>query len=158
MNKKNWPIIVGIAQFTQDKNSTQPLDPLNLIVKACQTAIINTGIDNLQEYIDTLYLSTISSWIYKDFISKISDILTLKLKQRFIAPISGNVPQMLVNKAAKAIALGRSKIVLIAGGEAEYSKYRYRKGKITLDWPKQPPRTVDQAQKAINYYFSAFEI
>ncbi|MFX1411006.1 MAG: hypothetical protein ACFFA6_11690, partial [Promethearchaeota archaeon] len=158
MNKKNWPIIVGIAQFTQDKNSAQPLDPLNLIVKACEDAIINTGIDNLQDYIDTLYLSTISSWIYEESISKLSDILALKPKQRFIAPISGNVPQMLVNKAARAISLGKNKIVLITGGEAAYSKYRFRKGKITLDWPKQPPRTVDQAQKAVNYYFSTFEI
>lgn len=157
MSKKNIPIIVGVAQNTQDKDVIQPLDPLNLIAEECQNALIDTGVEDLRDFIDTLYMSTISSWIYKDSLGKLSEILNLSLKDKFKAPISGNVPQMLINKAAKAIALGKSKAVLIAGGEASYSKYRAKKGEIKLEWPEQPQKAINKAHKAISFYFSTFE-
>lgn len=157
MSKKNIPIIVGVAQNTQDKNAVRPLDPLNLIAEECQNALNDTGVEDLRDIIDTIYMSTISSWNYEDSMCKLSDILDLSPKHKFKAPISGNVPQMLVNKAAKAIASDISKAVLIAGGEASYSKYRGKKGEIELDWPKPPPKAVNKAHKAITFYFSMFE-
>lgn len=157
MSNRNIPIIIGVAQKTQDKYVIQPLDPLNFIAKVCQEAINDTGIEDLRELIDTLYMSTISSWIYEDCLGKLSEILDLSPKHKFKAPISGSVPQMLVNKASKALASGVSKGVLIAGGEASYSKYRLKKDEIKIDWPKPPPRAVNEARKAITYYFSMFE-
>lgn len=157
MSKKNIPIIIGVAQNTQDKNAVRSIDPLNLIAEECQNALIDTGVEDLRDFIDTIYMSTISSWIYEDSLGELSDILHITPKHKFKAPISGNVPQVLVNKAAKAIASGMSKTVLIAGGEASYSKYRFKKGEITLDWPKPPPRAVNEAHKAITFYFSMFE-
>jgi acetyl-CoA C-acetyltransferase len=157
MSKKEIPIIVGVAQNTQDKNAIQPLDPLNLIAKECQNALIDTGVEDLRDFIDTIYMSTISSWIYQDSLGKLSEILDLSPKNKFKAPISGNVPQMLINKAAKAISLRMSKAVLIAGGEASYSKYRAEKGEIKLNWSEQPQRAINEAQKAISFYFSTFE-
>jgi acetyl-CoA C-acetyltransferase len=157
MYYKNIPVIVGAAQITQKKDVDAPLDPLNLIAKTSQKALNKSKLENLRQIIDTIYMSTISSWIYEDPPNKLSKLLGIEPHKKFIAPISGNSPQLLVNKAVKAIFKGESKIVLIAGGEASYSRYRAKKGRITLDWPKPPPKAINKARKAIIYYLSQFE-
>ena len=153
----NTPVIIGAAQIKQRKDVDQPLDPLTLVAKACQKAIAMSGVDGLRDIIDTLYMSTISSWIYEDTSEKLSSLLGIKPVQKYIAPISGNTPQLLVNKAARAISLKKNKVILIAGGEASYSRYRASKGKITLDWPKIPTVAANKANKAIIFYLSKFE-
>ncbi|MFX0040495.1 MAG: hypothetical protein ACFFCY_03970 [Promethearchaeota archaeon] len=157
MHDKNIPVIVGAGQITQKKNIDIPLDPLSLIVQACQNAINMSNVKNLRNMIDTIFMSTISSWIYDDPPTRLSTLLDIKPTKKYSAPISGNMPQFLVNKAAKAISLGESKAVLIAGGEASYSKYRSKKGQITLNWPKIPPGAINEARKAVIYYLSQFE-
>ncbi|MFX1595118.1 MAG: hypothetical protein ACFFBK_03550 [Promethearchaeota archaeon] len=157
MNHYNTPMIVGAAQITQQKDVASPLDPLTLIVNTSQKAFAMPEIDDLPTIIDTIYMSTIASWIYEDPISKLSNILGIKPLHKFIAPISGNTPQLLVNKAARAISLGESKAILIAGGEAAYSKYREKRGEIRLNWPKPPIRAINESRKAIVFYLSQFE-
>ncbi len=157
MDLNNTPVIIGVAQITQQRDVKSPLDPLNLIAKACKNAFVRTGVYNLQEKIDVLYMSTISSWIYEDAPKELSQLLKIKPVQLYTAPISGNTPQLLVNKAAKTISLGESKLILIAGGEASYSRYRAKKDKVTLDWPPPPPEAADKARKAIIFYLSNFE-
>ncbi|MFX1571034.1 MAG: hypothetical protein ACFFCV_22065 [Promethearchaeota archaeon] len=157
MNSDNTPVIIGAAQITQHKDIDNPLDPLNLIAKVCKNVILKLGKENLQNIIDTIYMSTISSWVYGDPPEKLSRLLEITPQQYFIAPISGNTPQLLINKAAKAISSGESNCILITGGEASYSKYRANKNKISLEWPKPPPGAVDKARKAIIYYLSEFE-
>jgi acetyl-CoA C-acetyltransferase len=151
------PVIVGAAQVTQNKDVNIPLDPLKLIAKACNNALSNSGVKGLRSVIDTLYMSTISSWIYDNVPSKLSILLNIKPSQKVTAPISGNMPQLLVNKAATAISLGESNVILITGGEAAYSKYRADRGEISLNWPKPPLKAVNEAKKAIVFYLSEFE-
>jgi acetyl-CoA C-acetyltransferase len=157
MQHKRIPVIVGAAQITQNKEVKTRLDPLNLIAKACLKAIEMSNVEELRDKIDTIYMSTISSWIYEDPPEAIGKLLDIKTYKNYIAPISGNIPQLLVNKAAKAISLGESKAILIAGGEASYSRYRAKKDKTNLEWPKPPPEAVDKARKAIIYYLSKLE-
>ena len=157
MYQKNIPVIVGAAQITQQKDVAEPLDPLNLIAVVCRKALSNSGIDGLRNVIDTIHMSTISSWIYEDAPSKLSNLLGIKPTQKYSAPISGSTPQLLINKAAKAISLGESNAILIAGGEASYSRYRANKGEITLDWPRLPPSAINKARKKIDFHLSQFE-
>ncbi|MFW9988447.1 MAG: hypothetical protein ACFFC3_07315 [Candidatus Odinarchaeota archaeon] len=154
----NTPVIIGAAQITQRKDVDQPLDPLTLIANATKKAIAMSGTDELRDAIDTLYMSTISSWSYEDASENLSNILGIKPIQQYTAPISGNVPQLLVNKAAKAISLNKNKVILIAGGEASYSKYRADKEGITLNWPEFPIGAIDKIHEATNFYSSKFEI
>ncbi|MFX0023263.1 MAG: hypothetical protein ACFE9S_13130 [Candidatus Hermodarchaeota archaeon] len=157
MTQKRIPVIVGAAQITQNKEKKVPLDPLNLIAKASLNAIEMSGVDSLKNQIDTIFMSTISSWIYDDPPGFLSRLLNIKISQKYIAPISGNIPQLLVNKASKAIFKGESDVVLLAGGEASYSTYRSKKNEIKLNWPKPPPKAVNEARKAIIFYLSNFE-
>ncbi|MFW9880530.1 MAG: hypothetical protein ACFFG0_46265 [Candidatus Thorarchaeota archaeon] len=157
MHRTNIPVIIASAQCIQKKDVNKPLDPINLITKACNNAIANSCVDGLRDIIDTIYMSTISSWIYEDPPSKLRILLQIDPSHTYVAPISGNIPQLLVNKAAKAISLGESKVILITGGEASYSKYRAKKGRITLNWPKPPSKAINESRKAIIFYLSKFE-
>ncbi len=157
MTQKRIPVIVGAAQITQNKAIKVPLDPLKLIAKASLNAIEMSGVDSLKNQIDTIYMSTISSWIYDNPPELLAKLLNIKISQKYVAPISGNIPQLLVNKASKAISKGESNLVLISGGEASYSTYRSKKKKLSLNWPKPPPKAVNKARKAIIFYLSQFE-
>ncbi|MFX1391626.1 MAG: hypothetical protein ACFE9Z_16295 [Promethearchaeota archaeon] len=157
MAQKNIPVIVGAAQITQNKNVEVPHDPLHLIAQTSLDALKMCGVDSFRPAIDTIYMTTISSWIYEDAPRDLSKILDISPINKYIAPISGNTPQLLVNKASRSIYKGESKVILIAGGEASYSKYRSKKGQTTLHWPKPPPKTVNKAHKAVIFYLSQFE-
>jgi acetyl-CoA C-acetyltransferase len=106
MSKKSYPIIIGAAQYTQPKDTPHPLDPLNLMVKTCQMALDDTGNDDIKQYIDSLYMVNINSWSYKDTPSELSKILDIIPARKVYLPDGGDSPQMLVNRAAKAIASG----------------------------------------------------
>jgi acetyl-CoA C-acetyltransferase len=137
MSHKNWPIIIGAAQFAQPKETQNPLDPLNLIAKASKEALEDTGINNVNEFVDTLYLVYFSSWSYEDAPSELSKLLKINPSFKHFSSSGGNTSQRLLNKAALSISEGKSKMILIAGGEAWNSFTLNRKGKLDLGWPEK---------------------
>ena len=136
MNERTNPIIIGAAQYTQSKDTSQPLDPLNLMVKACQKAIKDTGNDQIRKIIDAIYMVNINSWSYEDAPSELSHIIGIKPLHKVYLPDGGDSPQMLVNRAAKAIDSGKNRAILITGAEAAYS-VRAKKELVTKIWPKR---------------------
>ncbi|MHA1192889.1 MAG: hypothetical protein ACTSP9_11415 [Promethearchaeota archaeon] len=144
MGKKHVPIIVGAAQFTQRKGTPQPLDSLSLMVKTGQNAIENTQTKKIIDFIDAIYMVNISSWSYEDAPGELSKKLNITPKEKIYLPDGGHSPQMLVNRAAKAIASGEHRCVLITGGEAAYSINKLFKGKRPKHWPKkEPPKYIN---------------
>ncbi len=137
MKNSPVPVIVGASQFTQSKNLSDPLDPLNLMLKTSEKAFSETGTDEIKSYIDTIYMVNIRSWSYKDAPGKLSEILNIKPSQKVYLSDGGNTPQMLVNRAVREISSGKCKGILITGAEASYSAYRAKKGKIKLNWPEK---------------------
>ncbi|MFX0070721.1 MAG: acetyl-CoA acetyltransferase [Candidatus Hermodarchaeota archaeon] len=137
MSKKIHPIVIGVAQYTQSKNETKRLDPLSLMVKTCQKAINDTGSNAIKNYIDAIYMVNINSWSYKDAPGELSKLIGISPSQKVYLPDGGDSPQMLVNRAAKAISKGKKKAILITGAEAAYSTYLFKKGKTKLNWPKR---------------------
>jgi len=138
------PVIIGAAQFTQAKNTERPLDPLSLIVKASRDALDDAGTPKLKDFIDCVYVMNLFQWSYRDAPGQLSAALGLKPSQASYLPIGGNTPQLIVNKAARDLALGRCQAVLMTGAEAIYSLRRAMKGDIMLDWPQSaPPDRID---------------
>ncbi|MFW9876898.1 MAG: hypothetical protein ACFFG0_27710 [Candidatus Thorarchaeota archaeon] len=134
---KNCPIIIGATQFTQPKETKNPLDPLKLIAKVSKLAIKDTGIKNLNEYIDTVYVVYFRTWSYEDAPGELSEMLGIKPSNKHYSSAGGNTSQRLINQAALNITEGKSKIILITGGEAWYSTSRARKGEVILNWPNR---------------------
>ena len=137
MSLNNWPIIVGAAQFTQPKGTQDPLDPLNLISKASLQALKDVGINNVNNFVDTLYLVYFSSWSYEDAPSELSEMLKIHPSLKHFSSSGGNTSQRLLNKAAVSISKEESKMILITGGEAWNSFTLNRKGKLDLNWPEK---------------------
>jgi acetyl-CoA C-acetyltransferase len=133
------PVIIGIAQYTQHKGTEQPLDPMGLMVKSSLDALGDTGKSKLKELIDCVYVINLFQWPYRDAPGMLSTRLGINPSQAFYLPIGGNTPQLIVNKAARDLAAGRCKAVLMAGAEAIYSIRRAMKGDIVLDWPESEP-------------------
>jgi len=137
MDNKNNPVIIGAAQFTQRKETPQPLDSLSLMVKTGQRAIEDTHTKNIADFIDAIYMVNISSWSYEDAPGELGKRLNITPKEKVYLPDGGQTPQMLVNRAAKAIASGEHRAVLITGGEAAYSISKRFKGERPEHWPKR---------------------
>ncbi len=145
MENNNIPIIIGAAQFTQRKNSSKLLDPLSLMVKTSLDAIQDTEVENLVDYIDAIYMINISSWSYEDAPGELSSRLDIEPTKKVYLPDGGHSPQMLVNRAAKAITSGKHSCILIAGGEAAYSIFKTFKNQQPQHWPeKKDPEYIEQ--------------
>ena len=136
MNGRTNPIIIGAAQYTQPKETTQPLDPLNLMVKTCRMALKDSGTESIKKYLDTIYMVNVNSWSYEDAPSELSKIIGINPAEKVYLPDGGDSPQMLVNRAARAIESGKSKAILITGAEAAYS-VRAKKKLVSEIWPKR---------------------
>ncbi len=160
MSNKLHPIIVGAAQFTQNKSTLKPLDPLNLMVKACTMALNGVGTTNLKKFIDSVYMININSWSYEDAPEELSKRLCLKPTHKIYLSDGGDSPQMLVNRAAKAITSGKSQAILITGGEAFYFRYKGKKRKLNLNWPqwKAPKCMEGKLWNGINEFANKYKL
>ncbi len=150
MKKTHTPIIVGADQFTQQKETISPQDPVSLMAKTSNNALHNAGNDDLRDLIDMVCVSNIAGWQYRDPSSLLCNILHIKPAKKIYPFIGGNLPQKFVNSAARAIATGECRAVLITGGEAHYSIRRNKKGEIELDWPEQQKPDHIEGDRRLN--------
>jgi acetyl-CoA C-acetyltransferase len=165
MKMSSSPVIIGIAQFTQAKKTERPLDPLGLMVKTSLEALSDAGSSRLKDVIDCVYVMNLFQWSYRDAPGQLSARLGLRPRQASYLPVGGNTPQLLVNKAARDLAAGRCKAVLMTGAEAIYSLRRALKGDIVLDWPESVPpdridgentNGVDKIEELYDLFFPSF--
>jgi len=155
MSKKNIPVIISAVQFTQRKGTSKPLDSLSLMAKTGQEAIKSTGAKNLEAIIDAIYMVNISSWSYGDAPGELGKRLGITPKEKVYLPDGGQTPQMLVNRAAKAVASGEHRAVLVSGGEAAYSINKTFNKERPQHWPeKEDPKYINGK----NWNISAIEI
>ncbi len=144
MRDERTPIIVGAAQYTPPKDQAHPQHPLALMKTAGETAIQDTGAKPIQNKIDALFVVNLFSWSYADVCAELSRLLGIHPKERVYTGIGGNIPQVLINRAAQEIYAGRHRAVMIAGGEAGSSLKRFAGKEAALNWPsRQAPARVD---------------
>ncbi|MDY6825013.1 MAG: acetyl-CoA acetyltransferase [Thermodesulfobacteriota bacterium] len=138
------PVIVGAAQFMQQKDAQTPLDPLGLMAEAGRRALASSGTQTVGEIIDAISVANIVGWSYADAPSELAQALGLSPSETTYLPIGGQSPQMMVNRAAMDIAAGKHRAVLLAGGEADYAIRRALKSGLVLNWPEQrQPEKID---------------
>lgn len=103
-DKSRIPVIIGAAQFTQEKDVSQPLDPLGLMSRSGGLAMEDTGAPAIRGIIDTVCVISILCWSYKDAPLELANKLGLKPANKIYSKIGGNIPQTLVNKISRGIA------------------------------------------------------
>jgi len=134
MKARPVPILIGAAQFTQPKDANPALDPLGLMVKASLGAFTNTGSNALRSVLDTVCVINSFSRDDEYLPLALSKTLGITPEHTIYSLIGGNSPQMIVNRFARDIAVGRRRAVLLTGAEAIYSMYRASRNRTVLDW------------------------
>ncbi len=149
------PVIIGVAEYTQHKEVLNRLDPLKLIEKSSREAISDASVEKIRDFIDSVYMVNISSWNYEDPPGELSHLLGIRVKDTHYLQPSGNSPQYLINKAAKAISKGESKAILITGGEALYT-VNLAGRKSPANWPsKKRPKNEEGKVNDYDYIFES---
>ncbi|TFG93648.1 MAG: acetyl-CoA acetyltransferase [Syntrophobacterales bacterium] len=144
MKKSKIPILVGAAQYRQSKDAVKPLDPLGLMVEASRMALSDSGVPRLEDLIDRVYVVNLFQWPYRDVPGMLAERLCIAPREKFYTAVGGNTPQVLVNKAARSLASGECRAVLMTGAEAFYALRRALKGEVVLDWPEsEPPERIE---------------
>ncbi|MBI9076327.1 MAG: acetyl-CoA acetyltransferase [Desulfatibacillum sp.] len=137
------PVIVGATQCTQFPDTETPMDPMGLMTKTGTMALEDAGPPGLRNCVDCVWVSNILSWGYKDAPGMLSRNLDLKPSHTHYATMSGHTPQWFVNQAARRIASGESRVVLMAGAESQYTVKQSYKGQAKTDWPiRENPEIV----------------
>jgi acetyl-CoA C-acetyltransferase len=139
-SRDSTPILIGAGQITQARDEPRPADPLELMVQASQRALEHAGTSARTSAqalpIDAVWVVNIFCWSYKNAPQALAERLGLQPRHTLYTAIGGNNPQRLVNRAARALAAGEVRAVLISGAEAVYSLRRMSKGELLLDWPE----------------------
>lgn len=118
------PIIVGVADFKYPfAKPEKALEPYQLMLHAIDRAIIDTYLPDetgkeLKSSIDSIDCVATWSWPYADLPGLLAENLGVEAKHKFISDHGGNQPAKLVDEAAKRIALGKTKVAIVTGGEA----------------------------------------
>jgi len=144
MEESKIPILVGAAQYRQSKDAAKPLDPLGLMVEASRRALSDSGAPRLKDLVDRVYVVNLFQWPYRDVLGMLAERLGIAPREKFYTAVGGNTPQVLVNKAARSLASGECRAVLMTGAEAFYALRRALKGEVILDWSEsEPPERIE---------------
>lgn len=118
------PIVIGVGDIVNRSLKIEDArEPLDLILEAIKTCFEDTGINeqaksNLQSHIDSISVVRTWTWPYPD----LSDLLASKLgvspAHKEYTEHGGNHSGRIFDEAARRIAQGKSKVAVIAGGEA----------------------------------------
>ena len=122
------PVLVGSGQITQKtENYEDAKNPIQMMYESSLRAIQDTGIDDLQNYIDSVVTVRFifdsgagarpPFSIYKNPPKSLADKLGINEAETFYGPTGGNTPQFLLNIFAERISNGQSEVVLLSGSE-----------------------------------------
>ena len=144
---KNAPVIVGVGDFT-DRSKEDGFNLQELLAKAGDLAIADTGVAQLKKHID--YIGVVrfsvdfltatnqSSFQYSNFPRTLGNKLGISAKEEVYAPMGGNSPQVLLDDALTKITAGETECALLAGGEALQTMIAKLKAGLSLDWLDEP--------------------
>ena len=122
------PVLVGSGQITQKiENFEDAKNPIEMMHEASLLAIQDAGVEDLQDYIDSVVTVRFifdsgagarpPFSIFKNPPKSLADKLGIKDAETFYGPTGGNTPQFLLNIFAERISHGQSEVVLLSGSE-----------------------------------------
>ncbi|MCU1449991.1 MAG: acetyl-CoA acetyltransferase [Acidimicrobiales bacterium] len=133
------PVIVGVAQaLRRPEDPARATAPVDMMAETLRLAAEDSGAGAaLLGRADSVRVPSVLSWRYTDPGTLVADRLGISPRQTVVTTAGGNSPQMLLNDSASAIQRGELDVVLMAGAEAMYTRFRARKVKAWLDWEPQ---------------------
>ncbi len=152
MDPTRVPVIVAIGE-TSGRGEPMGVEPIELITRAATSALQESRTS--EPWIrraDSIAFCHIASWAYASPAGALASRFGATPADLFDAPIGGQWPARLLDRAAARIASGESTVAVIAGGEAQASMSALVKaGRDPVDdggWSTDPggPPTFDLDQ------------
>ena len=156
------PVIIGVAQFTERSEDPgyEGLSPVAITARAAGLALANAGLTNAATQIDTVMTTRIfedSAPVLEFPFGRSNNFPRSVCRQLGIAPktaiwatVGGDTPQKLVTEACDRIATGKSRAVLIAGGEALSTSKHLKKQGASVDWSETLDEPVEDRGAVID--------
>ncbi|KAF2759840.1 NAD(P)-binding protein [Pseudovirgaria hyperparasitica] len=148
------PIIIGVGDIkNQSPKLEDALEPADLMVKAIETALSDTGIDQpslqaLRDAVDSIDVVQSWTWPYPDIVGTLYEKLNVTRGNGSMSNHGGNEPGKLLDEAARKVAGGRSKVAVITGAEALASLSAFAAAK------KMPPPGWSKPAQNVESVFS----
>ncbi|MDI6629027.1 MAG: acetyl-CoA acetyltransferase [Rhodococcus sp. (in: high G+C Gram-positive bacteria)] len=123
INAERVPVIVGVGdlKFTGDGTAQSAIEPLDLVLRAVNAAIEDTGAPGLSAQLDAIHAVRTTSWNYADLPALVAERLGVTLTSSSSSTIGGHHPAHLLDQVGRDIAEGRTTAALVVGGEAQAS-------------------------------------
>lgn len=136
------PVLIGGGQVNQRPESEAGgLEPVDLMVEAARRAAADTGVADpgaLLAGVDSVAVAQILSWRYRDPGALVAARLGATPRRTLYGVAGGNLPQTLVNEAAREIQDGNADLVVVGGAEAWRTRMALRSdGRRRPDWTVQ---------------------
>lgn len=128
------PILIGGGQLNQRED---PVEPVDMIVRAARFAGVEAGAPDIVGAIDSVRIVGMLSWRYRNPGLLVGDRLGAHVRHTVYTGNGGSHPQALVNDAAADIAAGRCDVVLVGGAEAWRTRMALRAQGEKPDWTRQ---------------------
>ena len=132
---ENTPIIVGVGEIThRTKAADDGLEPIELMARAMESAVHDTGAPGLLEALDSLDVVCEYSWPYTDAPALLNARLGARPGRSVYGETGGESPVRFIHEAALRIARGESQVAAITGAEARYTVEAAAKAGAALAW------------------------
>ena len=142
MTDPRTPVLVGGGQLNwRDQPADQPTEPADMLVEAIRVAAADAGATRLAEAVESIRLTRMLSWRYRDPGLLVSERLGARASHTVYTGNGGSHPQALVNDAAEDIRAGRCDVVVIGGAEAWRTRMALRRRDERPAWTVQPDDT-----------------
>jgi acetyl-CoA C-acetyltransferase len=130
------PVVIGVGQRVQrDVDPSEALGPMGLMEAVAGAAAEDAGLDaaKLAE-VDRVAVPSILGGHYSNAARLLCERIGAANAEPVGLGVGGNGPQKALNQAARDVAAGRARMVLVAGAEALETRQRARAAGIELDW------------------------
>jgi len=151
------PVLVGVGASSQRiDDPAVALEPVALMVKALEAAGNDSGAPELLKRADSVRVPR-GFWEYPDPARWVAKRIHAASARTVVSEI-GVLQSSLLGQAAQDIAQGKSRIVLIAGGEAKYRALRAHITGTEAPLSSQPPSEADEVLRPSQEILHPLEI
>jgi len=139
------PVIVGVAQRTQNRAALPGPEPLEAWESCCRLALEDAGLPaSALGNTDFLALGNCMSWNYDDPAGRLAERLSIMPRHVLNGSASGASGHQMLHAAADAIRAGGADMAIICGGESLASLKRYKAAGESPPWSHPAPPGSEQ--------------
>ena len=134
------PVLIGAGQVNhRDGDAPEPVD---LLAEAARHAVDDCGAARALTAITSVRVVNILSRRYPDPAALVAERLGVTVGHTVLTTAGGQMPQALVDRAARDIVAGHAGVVLVGGAESWRTRNAYRRRGEHAPWSVQPDGTA----------------